>query len=224
MNIEGLGESLVDRLVTKGLVRDFADIYRLDAETLADLERMGAKSAANLVAQIERSKSNDLARLIYALGIRHIGEKAATTLARHFRSMERVVNASEEALQAIPEIGPVVAASVRAFADEPRNRGLIERLAQAGVSMTTSLPEPTVEQAGPLAGKTYVLTGTLASMSREEATAALESLGAKVAGSVSKKTSAVVAGADAGSKLDKARQLGVEVLDEAAFQRLIMKG
>ena len=222
MNIEGLGESLVDQLVTREVVRDFADLYRLDIETLAALERMGKKSAANVVAQIERSKTNDLARLLYALGIRHVGEKAAATLARHFRSMERVTGATLEALQTAPEIGPVVAASVRAFAEEPRNRELIDRLRAAGVTMTTSLPEPAVEPAGPLAGKTVVLTGTLSSMTREEASEALERLGAKVAGSVSKKTSFVVAGADAGSKLEKAQKLGVEVLDEAAFVTLIM--
>jgi DNA ligase (NAD+) len=137
--------------------------------------------------------------------------------------MDGVMNATLEALQAVPEIGPVVAASVRAFAEEPHNRELTARLHQVGVRMTTDLPEPTIEPVGRLAGKTFVLTGTLSSMSREEAAAALEALGAKVAGSVSKKTSAVVAGADAGSKLEKARQLGIDVLDEAAFQQLIMQ-
>jgi len=133
-----------------------------------------------------------------------------------------VLDATVETLQAVPEIGPVVAASVRAFAEEPHNRELVARRRQAGVNMATELPEPSIEPVGRLAGKTFVLTGTLASMSREDATAALEALGARVSGSVSKKTSAVVAGADAGSKLEKARQLGVEVLDEAAFQQLIM--
>jgi DNA ligase (NAD+) len=173
--------------------------------------------------QLERSKTNDLWRLIYGLGIRHIGEKAAATLARHFRTMDGMMNATQEGLEAVPEIGPVVAASVRAFAEEPHNRELVSRLQQVGVRMTTDLPEPTVEPVGRLAGKTFVITGTLSSMSREEAGAALEALGAKVAGSVSKKTSALVAGADAGSKLEKARQLGIDVLDEAAFQQLIMQ-
>jgi DNA ligase (NAD+) len=237
MNIEGLGASLVDQLIEQGLVRDFADLYQLQAEQLEQLvvapkdpksdravPRKLGKVGRNVVEQLERSKSNDLSRLIYGLGIRHIGEKAAATLARHFRTMDGMMNATLEALQAVPEIGPVVAESVRAFAEEPRNRELTARLQQVGVRMTTDLPEPTIEPVGRLAGKTFVLTGTLSSMSREEAAAALEALGAKVAGSVSKKTSAVVAGADAGSKLEKARQLGIDVLDEAAFQQLIMQG
>jgi DNA ligase (NAD+) len=236
MNIEGLGASLVDQLIEQHLVRDFADLYHLQAEQLETLvvapkepksdravPRKLGKVGRNVVDQLERSKSNDLSRLIYGLGIRHIGEKAASTLARHFRTMDGVMDATLEALRAVPEIGPVVAASVRAFAEEPHNRELTARLAQTGVRMTTGLPEPTVEPVGRLAGKTFVLTGTLLLMSREEAAAALEALGAKVAKAVSKKTSAVVAGADAGSKLDKARQLGIEVLDEPAFQQLIMK-
>jgi DNA ligase (NAD+) len=160
--------------------------------------------------------------LIYALGIRHVGEKAATTLARHLRTMGGVMEASLEQLQNVPDVGPVVAASIRKFAEEPRNVELVRRLASAGVNMTTSLPEPSSGANAPLAGQTVVLTGTLASMTREEATAALERLGARVAGSVSRKTTFVVAGADAGSKLEKARQLGIEVLDEEAFRRLIM--
>ena len=237
MNIEGLGASLVDQLIEQGLVRDFSDVYHLEASALENLvvapkdpksdravPRKLGKVGRNVFEQIERSKANDLSRLIYALGIRHIGEKAAATIARHLRTMDAVLDATVEALQAVPEIGPVVAASVRAFAEEPHNRELVARLQQAGVRMTTELPEPTVEPVGRLAGKTFVLTGTLAKMSREDATAALEALGARVSGSVSKKTSAVVAGADAGSKLEKARQLGVEVLDEAAFQQLIMNG
>jgi DNA ligase (NAD+) len=221
MNIEGLGESLVDRLVAGELVRDFADVYTLTADRLADLERMGKKSAANLVAQIERSKSNDLSRLIYALGIRHVGEKAAATLARHFRTMERVLDASVDALQSVAEIGPVVAASVKQFADEPRNRELVERLRAAGVNMTSQAPD-TAHQPGRLAGKVFVLTGALASMTREEATETLERLGARVSGSVSRRTHYVVAGADAGSKREKAEQLGIEVLDEEQFKALIM--
>ncbi len=176
----------------------------------------------NVAEQIERSKSNDLSRLVYALGIRHVGEKAAATLARYFRSMDRLMQAPVEALQTAPEIGPVVAASVRAFADEPRNQALVAKLKQAGVNMVSQAPEPAAEQPGPLAGKVFVLTGTLASMTREEATETLERLGARVAGSVSKKTSYVVFGADAGSKLEKARKLGVETLDEEAFRALIM--
>lgn len=237
MNIEGLGASLVDQLIEQNLVHDFSDLYRLTAGQLEDLvvapkeprseravPRKLGKVGRNVIAQIERSKSDDLSRLIYALGIRHVGEKAAATLARHLRTMDNLLNASIERLQAVPEIGPVVAASVRAFADEPHNRDLIRALAAAGVNMATTLPEPQVEAAGPLAGKTFVLTGTLESMTREEAAAALEARGAKVASSVSRKTRYVVAGAEAGSKLEKARQLGVEVLDEEAFRNLIMKG
>ncbi len=236
MNIEGLGESLVDQLIEQGLVHDFADLYGLQAPQLENLvvaprdprsdravPRKLGKVGRNVVEQIERSRSNDLSRLVYALGIRHAGEKAAATLARHFRSLDRLMNASIEELQTAPEVGPVLAEAVRAYADEPRNRALIEKLKAAGVNMTTSLAEPEAEAAAPLAGKTFVLTGTLATMSREQATAALEQLGARVAGSVSKKTNYVVAGSEAGSKLDKARQLGVEVLDEDTFRGLIMR-
>jgi len=221
MNIEGLGESLIDQLVTKEIVHDCADIYHLFGEQLAGLERMGKKSAANVMAQIERSRANDLSRLIYALGIRHVGEKAAATIARHLRTMDRVIAAPAELLEQVPEIGPVVARSIRDFADEPHNRDLIARLAAAGVNMTSQAPEP-ASDAGRLAGKTFVLTGTLATMTREEATEALERLGAKVAKAVSKKTTYVVAGAEAGSKLAKAQELGVEVLDEDAFRQLII--
>jgi DNA ligase (NAD+) len=234
MNIEGLGASLVDQLLEQDLVHDFSDLYHLSADTLENLvvapreprseravPRKLGKVGRNVFEQIERSKSNDLARLIYALGIRHVGEKAASTLARHLRSMDAVMDASLDTLQNVPEIGPVVAASIRKFAEEPRNRELVRRLAAAGVRMTTTLPEPAGEGAGPLAGQTVVITGTLAAMTREQATAALERRGAKVAGSVSRKTSFVVAGAEAGSKLEKARQLGVKVLDEAEFLKLI---
>jgi DNA ligase (NAD+) len=229
MNIEGLGESLVDQLLERGLVRDFADLYHLDAATLEDLvvtprdprserarPRKLGKVGRNVVAQIDRSRANDLSRLIYALGIRHVGEKAAATLARHFRRMDRLLDASLESLQAVPEIGPVLAASVRAFAQEPHNRALVERLRDAGVNMASQAPAEG-DGPGPLSGKTYVLTGTLAAMTREEAEAAIVGLGGKVAGSVSRKTTALVAGEEAGSKLDKARTLGVPVLTEEEF-------
>jgi DNA ligase (NAD+) len=235
MNIEGLGESLIDQLIAQELIHDCADIYHLDAGQLETLvvtpreprsenarPRKLGKVGRNVIEQIERSKSNDLSRLIYALGIRHVGEKAAATLARYFRTMNAIMAAPIEMLQTAPEIGPVVAASVRAFAEEPTNRALITRLAAAGVNMISHAPEPG-EARGPLTGQVFVLTGTLDSMSREEATAALEQLGAKVAGSVSKKTKYLVAGKDAGSKLEKATQLGVETLDESAFLALIMK-
>ncbi|MQA30198.1 MAG: NAD-dependent DNA ligase LigA [Luteitalea sp.] len=235
MNIEGLGESLIEQLIAQGLVRDFADLYKLDATQLENLvvtprepksdrsrPRKLGKVGRNVIEQIERSKTNDLSRLIYGVGIRHVGEKAAATLARHFRTMEGVLRASAEMLHTVPEIGPVVAASVRAFADESRNRELVARLQGEGLNMVSQAPPPT-SQPGPLAGKVFVLTGTLSDMSREQATEALERLGAKVAGSVSKKTSYLVAGADAGSKLEKARALGVETLDEQAFLQLIIK-
>ena len=234
MNIEGLGESLVDQLISLDLVHDCADLYRLTTEQLEQLvvtpreprsdravARKLGKVGRNVIAQIERSRSNDLSRLIYALGIRHVGEKAAATLARHFRTLDRVFDAPIEALQSAPDIGPVVAASVRTFADEPRNRDLMARLKAAGVNLESRTPE-TGEEAGPLSGKVFVLTGTLSSMTREAAQLALERLGAKVTGSVSKKTNYVVAGAEAGSKLEKARQLGIETLDEQALLALIM--
>ncbi len=238
MNIEGLGASLVDQLIEQGLIHDFADLYHLEASALETLvvapreprsERAVArklgKVGRNVVDQIERSKQNDLSRLIYALGIRHVGEKMASTLGRYLRTLDGVLDADVEKLQTVPDIGPVVADSIRKFADEPRNRELVERLKKAGVNMASQAPKPALlpeAEAGPLAGKVFVLTGTLSTLSREEATEKLERLGARVAKSVSKKTTYLVAGADAGSKLEKARQLGVETLDEQAFLALIM--
>lgn len=221
MNIEGLGESLIDQVVSTGLVKDYADVYRLTAPQLEALERMGKKSAAKLLAQIERSRSNELSRLIVGLGIRHVGERAAQALAGAFGSMDAVMRASEEALQQVPEIGPVVAAAVRSYLAEPRNRRVIERLGEAGVNMTGPLTAHAESVTGPLAGQTFVLTGTLSSLSREEAAGQIERLGGKVVGSVSKKTSYVVVGAEPGGKLAKAEALGVRTLDEAAFRRLI---
>jgi DNA ligase (NAD+) len=220
MNIEGLGESLIDQLVTKGLVRDYADLYHLTAEQLEALERMGRKSAANLLVELERSKRVEFWRVIYALGIRHVGERAAQVLAGAFGTADAIAAASLDALQQVREIGPVVAAQVRAWFDEPANLTLISRLRQAGVNMEGPL-KAVAASGGPLAAKTFVITGTLASMSREEAAAAIERLGGRVSGSVSKKTTFLVVGADAGSKLEKARSLGVETLDEAAFRRMI---
>jgi DNA ligase (NAD+) len=235
MNIEGLGESLVDQLIDQGLVRDFADLYHLEASTLESLvvaprtprseravPRKLGKVGRNVSEQISRSKDNDLSRLIYALGIRHVGEKAAATLARHLRTMDAVLDAPLEALQAVPDVGPVLAASVRAFADEPHNRALVAKLAAAGVNLVTRQPDPVSEAPGRLGGKTIVLTGTLETMTREDAEAAIERLGGKVSSSVSKKTSYLVVGADAGSKLEKARSLGVPTMDEAEFRTLIM--
>ncbi len=235
MNIDGLGESLLDQLVSQGLVTNVADIYALDATQLEGLvvvpkaprsekarPRKLGKVGRNIVEQIERSRTNDLSRLIYGLGIRHVGEKAAATLARSFRTIDRILDAPIEMLQSVSEIGPVVAQSVRDFSEEPHNRSLVARLAAAGVNMASQAPELS-DEPGPLSGKVFVLTGTLESMTREDAQVRLEQLGARVSGSVSKKTTCLVAGADAGSKLEKARQLGVETLDEQRFLALIMK-
>ena len=233
MDIEGLGESLVDQLIEQGLVKDFADLYALQPDQLEALvvtpreprseratPRKLGKVGRNVFEQIQRSKQNDLARLLYAFGIRHVGEKAASTLARHLRTLRAILDAHVEALQTIPDVGPVVASSVRAFADEPHNQALIEKLAAAGVNMASL--QPAMDTApGPLAGKTFVLTGTLATMTREEATKAIEDRGGKVTGSVSKKTTYLVAGEEAGSKLEKAKTLGVPVLSEDEFRAII---
>jgi len=234
MNIEGLGESLVDQLIEQDLVRDFADLYHLTAEQLESLvvtpkeprseravPRKLGKVGRNVMEQIDRSRGNDLPRLVYGLGIRHVGEKAAATVSRYMRTMPAILAAPVEALQTIPEIGPVVAASIRAFADEPHNRALVDKLAAAGVNLSSLQPAVDVSAPGPLAGKTFVLTGTLETMTREEAAKAIEDRGGKVAGSVSKKTSYLVAGAEAGSKLDKAQQLGTTVLTEEEFRAII---
>ena len=232
MNIEGLGESLVDQLITTGLVRDFSDLYRLQRETLANLtsvseregkqlkRRLGDKSAAKLVEQIERSKTNDFWRLIFAVGIRHVGERGAQALARAFRSLDALLSAPIESLERVNDIGPVVARSVRDFLDEPHNRELLERLRAAGVNTESTAIEPAGAQ--PLAGKSFVLTGTLSTMTREEAESRIEGLGGKVSGSVSRKTAYLVVGADPGSKLDKASELGVPILKEDEFRVLIM--
>ncbi len=219
MDIEGLGDKLVEQLVEQNLVSTPADVYRLDLETLANLERMGEKSARNLLEAIAKSRSTTLARFIYALGIRNVGETTAKDLARHFGTLDSLMAADEARLQQVPDIGPVVAQSLTAFFAEPHNREVIAGLRAAGVHW----PEhaPAAAQHLPLTGKTFVLTGTLPGMGREEAKALLEAQGAKVSGSVSKKTDYVVAGAEAGSKLDKARELGVPVLDEAGMLELL---
>jgi DNA ligase (NAD+) len=236
MNIEGLGESLVDQLIEQGLVKDFGDLYALQASQLENLvvtpkaprseravPRKLGKVGRNVVEQIERSKKNDLSRLIYGLGIRHVGEKVAATLSRHWRTMDAILEAPVEALQSTPEIGPVVAESVRSFAGEPRNRAVIAKLAGAGVNTSSLLPPPSEIGKGPLAGKTFVLTGTLEKMTREEAEEAIGRLGGKVSGSVSRKTSYLVVGADAGSKREKAQSLGVPTLTEEEFGALIIE-
>jgi DNA ligase (NAD+) len=222
MNIEGLGEMLVGQLCETGLIKSYADIYSLTQDTLENLERMGKKSAAKVLGELEKSKSNDVWRLLYALGIRHVGERGAQVLADHFGSIDDIQRASQEELQQVREIGPVLAASVRSWFDEPANRELIEGFRNAGLKLTG---ERKVAPAGPqpLAGKTYVITGEVTGMSREEAQAKLQALGAKVTGSVSKKTTALIVGAEPGaSKLEKAQALGIATLDDAAFQKLII--
>ena len=219
MDIEGLGDKLIEQLVDAGLVQTLADLYRLDLPTLAGLERMGEKSAQNLLAAIEASKNSSFARFIYALGIRNVGEATARDLARHFGTLEKLLAADEAALQEVPEVGPVVAASVVAFLNEPHNRGVIEALQAAGVHWSEAEPE----SAGlcPLAGKTFVLTGTLPTLKRDDAKALIEAAGGKVSGSVSKNTDYVVAGEEAGSKLEKAQELGVSVIDEGQLRALL---
>ena len=217
MDIEGLGEKLVLQLVEKDMVRSIADLYRLDRDTLAGLERMGEKSADNLLQQLERSKRPPLDRLLYALGIREVGEVTATALARHLGSLEAVIAAGEEELTEVPDVGPIVAGHVHAFFREAHNLDVLAQLEQAGMRWQ---PLQAAEGERPLDGQTWVLTGTLG-MPRARAKSLLEGLGARVTGSVSAKTDVVLAGVDAGSKLRKAESLGIEVLDEEAFLALM---
>jgi len=218
MNIDGLGDKIVDQLVDKGLVKDFADLYKLDLETLANLERMAEKSAQNLLDEIEASKKNSLARLIYALGIRFVGERTGQLLAEHFGSLEKLASAKLEELTEVPEVGPKVAASIVEFFSEPANRKVIERLKKQGLKLTEERKAPRDTR---LAGKTFVFTGTLARRTREDAAELVISHGGKTSSSVSKKTDYVVVGADPGSKYDKAKSLGVAILDEAGFEKLL---
>ena len=220
MNIEGLGEALVDQVVSVGLVRDFADLYRLNAEALEPLDRMGRKSAEKLLQQIAASRNNDPWRLVYALGVRHVGERTAQALIDAFGDVAAIQQAPTEQLQAVNEVGPVVAAAVREYFDNPRNLEVLARLRESGVRMAADRPKGAAPP-GRLTGKTFVLTGTLSGFSRDEAAEAIAALGGKVTNAVSKKTAYLVVGADAGSKLEKARALGVAVLDEEAFRRLL---
>jgi DNA ligase (NAD+) len=207
MNIEGLGDKLVDQLVTAGLLTDVASIYDLEAPDLVELERWGEKSAANLIEEIQKSKGNDASRLLFGLGIRHVGEKAAKTLIGHFGSLDALAAASEEELQAVEEVGPNTAAALRAWFSHPRHRELLEKLRRHGVRLEGQMRARPAQ--GALTGKTVVITGTLPGITREEAEERLAAGGAKIAGSVSKKTNFVVVGESAGSKLDKAKALGV---------------
>jgi DNA ligase (NAD+) len=219
LDIDGLGDKLIEQLIEQDAVRTPADLYSLTAAQLAQLERMGEKSAANLIAAIDRSRHTTLPRLLYGLGIREVGEATALALAQHFRTLERLMEADEAAIRQVPDVGPVVAAHVAAFFASEAHRSVIKALRGKGVTW----PEMAVPPGGgqTLAGRTFVLTGTLESMSREQAQEALEARGAKVSGSVSKKTAYLVAGSDAGSKLARARELNVPVLDERQFLELL---
>ncbi|HEY6945917.1 MAG TPA: NAD-dependent DNA ligase LigA [Candidatus Acidoferrum sp.] len=218
MDIDGLGEKIVDQLVDKGMVKDVADLYALKEEEVAALDRMAEKSAQNLREEIEASKKNSLARLIYALGIQFVGERTGQLLAEHFSSLDELAAAKEEELEQVPEVGPKVAASLVEFFSEPANRQLIKKLAKAGVRPKAEKREVKSDK---FAGKTFVFTGTLANRTREEAGAIVVEHGGKVSGSVSSKTNYVVVGTDPGSKYDKAKELGVTILSEGEFEKLL---
>lgn len=220
MDIDGLGAKIIDQLVEAGLVRTPADVYALTTQQLTSLERMGEKSATKLVEAIEQSKSTTLPRFLYALGIRDVGEATAVALAEHFCTLEALEKASEAQIQEVPDVGPVVASHVFHFFQQADNRKVIDGLRKYGVHWPTIKPKSS-KTSGALAGKTFVLTGTLSTMSRDEASDRIAALGGKASGSVSKKTSYVVAGSDAGSKLKKAQELEVEVLDEQQFLNLL---
>ena len=219
VEVEGLGEKLVDQLVDGKVIRILPDLYRLGLTSLASLDRMADKSAQNILQALEKSKQTTLPRFLFGLGIRHVGEATAKELARHFGSLDAVMNASLEQLLQVNDIGPIVAQSLRTFFDQTHNREVVEQLRACGVTWQEGPPAPVTPT--PLTGKTFVITGTLPSMSRDEAKDLIEAAGGKVAGSVSKKTTFVVAGAEAGSKLAKAQELGVAVLDETGLKELL---
>jgi DNA ligase (NAD+) len=222
VEVEGLGEKLVDQLVDANVIRTLPDLYRLGLGALASLARMADKSAQNIVEALEKSKHTTLARFLFGLGIRHVGEATAKELARHFGQLDNIMDAPEEQLLQVNDVGPTVAQSIRTFFDQAHNREVVEQLRACGVTWPEGPPAPVTAQ--PLSGKTFVITGTLPTLSRDEAKDLIEAAGGKVAGSVSKKTSFVVAGTEAGSKLDKAQELGVPVLDEAALQEMLHDG
>jgi DNA ligase (NAD+) len=220
MNIEGMGDALVNQLTDRKLVTNVADIYGLTKPDLLSLERMGDKSAQNVLDEIEASKKLPLERVIYGLGIRFVGERTAQFLAEHFGSMDALIKASQAELQEVNEVGPRIAQSIVEFFQEPRNRELVEQLRKAGLRFTGKKKDRGTR----LAGKTFVLTGTLAHFTRDQAKAMIEDAGGRVSGSVSKKTDYVVAGEDAGSKLEKAKELGVKVIGEEEIRRLVSSG
>ena len=223
LDIEGLGDKLVDQLVDSGAIRTLPDMYKLGVATLAALDRMGDKSAGNLVDALRKSKRTTLQRFLYGLGIRHVGESTARDLAKHFGKFDRVLDASVEQLLEVPDVGPTVAQSIRTFFQQAHNREVVEQLRAAGVHWDEHEGAVADSAPKPLAGKTFVLTGSLSTCSRDEAKALIEAAGGKVSGSVSRKTDYVVAGEEAGSKLDKARELNVAVLDEAGLRALLPK-
>ncbi|HSN79628.1 MAG TPA: NAD-dependent DNA ligase LigA [Rhodoferax sp.] len=222
VEVEGLGDRLVDQLVDAGIINTLPDLYRLGFTALANLARMADKSAQNILDALEKSKQTTLPRFMFGLGIRHVGEATAKALARHFGKLDAIMDAPEEALLVVADVGPIVAKSIRTFFDQAHNREVVEQLRACGLTWEEGEPAPVAAQ--PLSGQTFVLTGTLPTLGREEAKALIEAAGGKVAGSVSKKTSFVVAGAEAGSKLDKARELGVAVLDEAQLKEMLDGG
>ncbi|MCW9027700.1 MAG: NAD-dependent DNA ligase LigA, partial [Kangiella sp.] len=218
MDIDGLGDKLVEIFADKGMVQSISDLYRLEASDIASLDRMGEKSSENLIEALEHSKNTTLPKFLYSLGIREVGEVTAKNIAHHFLTLDAIIKASQEELESVPDVGPIVAHHIRAFFDNVENLEQIEELKGLGVNW------PDIEKKSddelPLKGKTYVITGTLEGISRPEAKAKLEALGAKVSGSVSSKTTGLIAGASAGSKLKKAQELGVEVLDQSFLDNL----
>jgi DNA ligase (NAD+) len=215
-----LGDKIVDQLVEKKLLTSYADLFRLDAETLAGLERMGAKSAANLIQAIENGKRISFARFVYALGIRHVGEHVAALLAAHFASLEALVRCSKDDLISIEGVGPVVAESIASFFNQKENLTIVDRILQSGVQIVFE----TQKMTGLLDGKVFVLTGSMESMTRRQAKEMIAAAGGKVSGSVSRNTDYVVAGESAGSKLAKARELGIHIIDEVAFREMLDPG
>ena len=222
VEIDGLGDKLVEQLVDGGAIRTLPDLYKLGLTALAQLDRMAEKSAFNLVQALEKSKSTTLPRFLFGLGIRHVGEATAKELAKHFGTLDALMDAPLEALLQVNDIGPIVAQSLRTFFDQPHNREVVAQLRACGVHWEEGAPAQSRQSH--LSGKTFVLTGTLPTLSRDAAKEKIEAAGGKVAGSVSKKTSFVVAGSEAGSKLDKAQELGVPVLDEAALWEILNAG